>query len=69
MIKINKITDFTISDEDQKLIDEWDHCRSTNVSGGRLTYSFSPCGLGLIVKIHCCECERELNLTRWEYFG
>ena len=33
--------------------------------GGRLTYSFTPTGIGCIVAVRC-SCGRELDLTDWK---
>lgn len=55
--------DFNVTETMKMMIKEWDNCNATDVSGARLSYTFIPTGLGTIVKVECCICDRELDIT------
>lgn len=64
--------EFQIIDEDYKKFEVWykqhkKECPVEDVGaiGGRYTFTFTPTGLGDIVKVTCV-CGEELNLTDWE---
>lgn len=44
-------------------INQWDSCKAIDVSGAKFAYTFIPTGLGLVVKVQCDVCKRELDLT------
>jgi hypothetical protein len=61
--------EFILSPEELKRIKEWDDshkCKITNkyvgAVGGRLTYSFTPTGMGMITIVKCA-CGKKLDLT------
>lgn len=61
---------FTISLEDCLRLIEWDkdhECTLTTQGaiGGRITYEFTPTGLGLITVVRCA-CGDKINLTNFE---
>ena len=70
---------FTISDQDEQKINEWldDHNKTCiyyddgskaehpcGAIGGRLTYDFTPTGLGSIIHVTCM-CTEALDLTEY----
>jgi hypothetical protein len=73
-------TKFSFSDNDNEKINIWDKhhkntckyfddgseiCNPVGAIGGRLTYSFTPTGLGLITSVECA-CGEKLNLTDFD---
>lgn len=62
--------EFKIILEEKDKLDAWEYnhpCEFTNkmnqpAAGGRLTFSFTPTGLGTIKKVRC-ECGAEKDLT------
>lgn len=61
---------FVLDDSEMKQVYEWSYnhnCTVTDVGaiGGRLTYQFTPTGLGDIQEV-ICACGEELNLTNFE---
>ena len=66
---------FEITTEENKQISDWlkEHnktCEFTNPEnqgaiGGRLTYCFTPTGLGLVTKVKCA-CGGEKNVTNYD---
>jgi hypothetical protein len=62
---------FTLTDDEILTLREWDRaghdCTITTEGaiGDRLTYQFTPTGLG-IIKVVKCACGAKLNLTNYE---
>jgi len=62
---------FTLDKNKLEQIDAWNKNHNCNMKenigtiGGRLTYSFTPTGLGEIVTVKCA-CGEELDLTNSE---
>ncbi|MCP1312415.1 hypothetical protein [Paenibacillus tyrfis] len=56
---------FRISKEMEQKIKEWDTCVAEDVSGAQFAYTFIPMGLGLVIKVKCDVCKRELDLSEW----
>lgn len=56
---------FQISKEMEQKIREWDSCAAEDVAGAKFAYTFIPTGLGLIIKVQCDVCKRELDLSEW----
>lgn len=62
---------FTLTEEELKKVSEWrnkgHNCKLTNVGaiGGKLTYCFTPTGLGVIFEVKCA-CGEKLNLTNYD---
>lgn len=54
---------FKITEEMAKRIIEWDSCKAVDVTGGKFAYTFMPTGVGVVIKVHCDICKRELDLT------
>jgi len=59
---------FTVDDEDEKKVKKWFiehecHEPSKQAKLRTLVYSFCANGLGLVTKVKCTGCNRELNLT------
>lgn len=54
---------FEISEDMKRKIAQWDSCEARDVAGAKFAYTFIPTGLGLVVKVHCDVCNRELDLT------
>lgn len=57
--------DFHVSGEMEQKINEWDSCKPEDVTGAKLAYIFIPTGFGLVVKVQCDVCKRELDLSDW----
>jgi len=58
---------FVISDEDNELIEHWvvDHecsLQSHGAIGGRISYEFTPTGLGVVTQAKCA-CGMEFDVT------
>ena len=55
-----------LSDWDEK---EHSECKKkeTGACGGRFTYTFTPTGLGTIVKVTCNVCNKEIDLTDYDW--
>lgn len=56
---------FEISELMQRKIKAWDTCVAKDVTGAKFAYTFIPTGLGLVIKVHCDICNRELDLSDW----
>jgi|GEM_PF-1365277 hypothetical protein len=56
---------FRISEEMEQKIKKWDSCVAADVSGAKFAYIFIPTGLGLVIKVQCDVCKRELDLSEW----
>ncbi|MGN7454184.1 hypothetical protein ACTHPH_05105 [Paenibacillus pasadenensis] len=54
---------FEITEEMEQKIEEWDSCDATDVTGARLSFTFIPTGLGLVIIVNCDVCKRILDLT------
>ncbi|WP_169823402.1 hypothetical protein [Paenibacillus yonginensis] len=54
---------FEITEEMEQKINEWDSCKATDATGAKFAYIFIPTGVGLVVKVKCDVCDRELDLT------
>ncbi|WP_040949383.1 hypothetical protein [Gorillibacterium massiliense] len=54
---------FRISEKMEQKIKEWDSCVPIDVTGAKLAYIFIPTELGLIIKVRCDVCKRELLLS------
>lgn len=54
---------FKISEEMEQKIAEWDSCTTDGTIGANLIYMFIPKDLGLMVKVRCPICKRELILS------
>jgi len=61
------ILTFTVTESMLEKVRDWDSCKSADVSGARLSYTFIPSGIGTVVKVHCSVCDREIDVT--EDFG
>lgn len=68
---------YRLSETELKTLKEWDerhlderHGKEpyAGAIGGRLSYIFTPTGLGVISKVKCM-CGEEFNLTDWDHFG
>lgn len=59
---------FLLDGNERKKLEKWEcykkckNKKSEGTIGGRLTYSFTPTGLG-VVTIVCCACGNKINLT------
>lgn len=56
---------FKITEEMEQKINEWDSCVAIDVTGAKFAYIFVPTGLGLVIKVQCDVCKRELDLSEW----
>ncbi|MHA6530948.1 hypothetical protein [Paenibacillus sp. BAC0078] len=56
---------FQITEEMDQKIKAWDSCVAKDVAGAKFAYTFIPTGLGLVVKVQCDVCKRELDLSEW----
>lgn len=54
---------FTISEEIMKRINQWDQCKSVDVSGAKFAFTFIPSGLGTYLIVKCDVCQRELYIS------
>ncbi|PAK53420.1 hypothetical protein CHH75_09140 [Paenibacillus sp. 7541] len=54
---------FEITREMAEKIRKWDSCLAVDVSGGKFAYIFIPTSIGLVIKVRCDVCNRELDLT------
>ncbi|NEN84716.1 hypothetical protein [Paenibacillus elgii] len=54
---------FRITEEMEQKIIEWDSCVAEDVAGAKFAYTFIPTGLGLVIKVQCDVCKRELDLS------
>ncbi|GAB7058231.1 hypothetical protein JCM16163A_49800 [Paenibacillus sp. YK5] len=54
---------FEISKSMENKINKWDKCEPNDVTGAKFAYIFIPTGLGLVIKVQCDVCKRELLLT------
>ena len=57
-------TKFQLTKEQNEKYKEWSkHCKTYGGTiGGRHTFSFTPCGLGMMVVVSCM-CGKEIDLT------
>ncbi len=65
------MTFFELSDLEEKAVDEWRkghecslRCTNTTI-GGKIKYSFTPTGLGVIVAVECT-CGAKLDLSEYD---
>jgi hypothetical protein len=62
---------FVIDKEDLKKFEDWNKkhkCKlkkNSGAIGGRLSFNFTPTGLGLVIKVKC-GCGAEVDLSRYE---
>lgn len=56
---------FRITEKMEWKIKEWDTCIPVDVTGAQFAYIFIPTGRGLVIKVQCDVCKRELDLTDW----
>ncbi|GGG07272.1 hypothetical protein GCM10010912_59920 [Paenibacillus albidus] len=56
---------FEITEEMEQKIIDWDSCNAKDVTGAKFAYIFIPTGIGLVVKVQCDVCKRELDLSDW----
>ncbi len=54
---------FEITKKMDEKIREWDTCKAVDVSGAKFSYTFIPTSIGLVIKVRCDICNRELDLT------
>jgi hypothetical protein len=54
---------FEITNKMEQQIRVWDLCEAVDPTGAKLAYTFIPTGIGLIIKVKCDICNRELDLT------
>lgn len=56
--------EFYITEEQEKRIEKWDKCKGIigDATGGRLSYEFSPCSLGVAVRVKCAQCKEHIDL-------
>lgn len=64
---------FELTDEQYAKYEEWHDQQmlkdnSLPTAGERWTFSFTPCGLGLICSVRDSLLKEDLDLTEWEYF-
>ena len=62
---------FTLDVDERKRVQEWDEAHDCDLKeysgaiGGRLSYTFTPTGLGMIIKV-MCGCGEEIVVTDFE---
>ncbi|MEI2395183.1 hypothetical protein [Paenibacillus phytohabitans] len=56
---------FQITEAMDQKIKDWDSCIAKDVAGAKFAYTFIPSGLGLVIKVQCDICGRELDLSDW----
>lgn len=56
---------FQITEAMEQKIKDWDSCIAKDVAGAKFAYTFIPTGLGLVIKVQCDVCKRELDFTDW----
>lgn len=54
---------FQITRDMEQKISEWDSCAAESVTSAKFAYIFIPSELGLIIKVRCDVCNRELDLS------
>lgn len=47
----------------KNFIEQHKNCKFTSTIGGKFTISFTPTGLGNIIKIKCTSCNTEIDIT------
>jgi hypothetical protein len=58
---------FEVTKEEQAKILKWEHCDDdAGAIGGKLTYEFTPNGVGISFIVKCGICKEELDLTDYE---
>lgn len=63
---------FSLSDTQQRQADEWMQQQMTKenvymgAAGGRFSFEFTPCGLGILVVVKDNGLKEELNITDFE---
>jgi hypothetical protein len=63
-----KTINFKFTEKQQQKFNEWDHICLDNfigTIGGKLTFHFTPTGLGNCVSVTCI-CGKKLDLTEYE---
>jgi len=55
---------FQITKDMEQKISDWDSCTAESVTGTKFAYIFIPSELGLIIKVQCNVCKRELDLSK-----
>lgn len=56
---------FNITKGMEQRIIKWDSCIAADVTGAKFAYTFIPTGLGLVIRVKCDVCNRELELSDW----
>lgn len=63
---------FEPSEKELKLIDEFirqhKKCNFTSTTGGKITYSFTPTGLGVVTTIKCNACGKQEDVTDIDFW-
>lgn len=59
---------FTLSDAEIARVAEWTSARAQpcGAIGGQFTFSFTPTGIGVVVKVRDCVTGEELDLTDYD---
>jgi hypothetical protein len=62
---------FVLDAKARAKLKEWAHqCikdrPDTTAAGGRFTYEFSPCSIGMTIKVKDCYTQREIDLTDYD---
>ena len=71
LTQLKKWLRFYLTDTERDMADEWIMSHDCPVKGndgaigGRITYEFTPTGLGIISRIKC-SCKKSLDLTDFE---
>ncbi len=64
------IKTFELTESQEKKLSEWWHLKeqcTVSTMGGRLSYVFTPVGIGMCVTVKCI-CGEQLDLTEWKYW-
>lgn len=54
---------FEITEIMEQKILEWDSCKPADVTGAKFAYTFIPTSIGLVIKVECDICKKNLDLT------
>lgn len=54
---------FEITKQMDERIRKWDKCKAVDVTGAKFAYTFIPISIGLVIRVRCDICNRELDLT------